>query len=225
MLCAICTYKLIFSHNIPRRKHATLKHPSRHLKRDLIFSRRRFHAKSNAAPVTARLCPSPSAARSGMLACATGLGLDMASAAAARAPDDRRGLAAFVSRPAPRPTVPFDRSTTKDITRSLAVSPNPPLRPSRQARGVPRPEDTAAPSKRGSTRLRSPVAPPAHLRPTAGGFLLHGHRVTTRISPAALRRSGADTRPVHSAARRPSPPALDRRTDARLTVSQASRSG
>jgi len=39
--------------------------------------------------------PSPSAGRSGMEACATGLGLDKASPAAARAPDDRRGHAAF----------------------------------------------------------------------------------------------------------------------------------
>ena len=49
-----------------------------------------FTPSSNAAPVTALLYSSPSAGRSCMEACAPSLGLDKASPAAARAPDDRR---------------------------------------------------------------------------------------------------------------------------------------
>jgi len=48
-----------------------------------------------------------------MEACATGLGLDKASPAAARAPDDRRVTAPPVSIPKPRPAIPFDRSMWK----------------------------------------------------------------------------------------------------------------
>ena len=50
-------------------------------------------------------------------------------------------------------------SAAYDVTRSRALSPTPPPRPSLQARGVPRPKSNAAPSKRGSNRLRSPAAP------------------------------------------------------------------
>ena len=67
-----------------------------------------FKPKSNAAPVTPRLyCTSPSAGRSGMEACAPGLGLDKASSAAARAPDDRRVTAASCLDPHTPPNHPL----------------------------------------------------------------------------------------------------------------------
>jgi len=66
------------------------------------------HAQQfNAAPVTARLYPSPSVGRSGMEACATGLGLDKESSAAARAPDDRRVTAASCLDPHTPPNHPL----------------------------------------------------------------------------------------------------------------------